>query len=185
MNRLQLEHIIRAAGDIAGDDDIVILGSTAVLAQFTDVPEEIIRSMEADIFPRNKPVMAAVVDGCIGELSPFHQTYGYYAHGVGPETARNLPAGWEKRLVPIRNENTRGITGWAVEIHDLVLGKYVLGREKDLEFNAGIIRRGLVPRENLLERIEHLEAPEDVKDQIRQKIAADFYAVQQRVQGDT
>jgi len=26
MNRLQLEHLIRAAGDIAGDDEIVILG---------------------------------------------------------------------------------------------------------------------------------------------------------------
>jgi hypothetical protein len=100
MNRLQLEHLIRAAGDIAGDDEIVILGSTAVLSQFPDVPEQIIHSVEADIFPKNKPEMATVIDGCIGELSPFHQTYGYYAHGVGPETARNLPTGWDQRLIP-------------------------------------------------------------------------------------
>ena len=52
MNRLQLEHIIRAAGDIAGDDEIVILGSTAVLSQFPEVPEKIIQSIEADIFPK-------------------------------------------------------------------------------------------------------------------------------------
>jgi hypothetical protein len=177
MNRLQLEHIIRAAGDIAGDDEMVILGSTAVLSQFPDVPEYIIRSVEADIFPRNKPSLAAVIDGCIGELSPFHQTYGYYAHGVGPETACNLPSGWEERLVPLCNDNTRGITGWAVEIHDLVLGKYALGREKDLDYNAGIITLGLVSREKLLERIESLAAPDAIKDQIRRKVIADFSAV--------
>jgi len=49
MNRLQLEHIIRAAGDIAGDDEIVILGSTAVLSQFPEVPEKIIHSMKDQI----------------------------------------------------------------------------------------------------------------------------------------
>jgi hypothetical protein len=174
MNRLQLEHIIRAAGDISGDDDIVILGSTAVLSQFPDFPEKIIRSIEADIYPRNKPDLASVIDGCIGELSPFHNTYGYYAHGVGPETARNLPGGWEKRLIPISNENTRGITGWGVEIHDLVIGKFVSGREKDLEFNKAVLEQGLVSVEVLQERIESLEVSEAVKDQIRMKIKADL-----------
>lgn len=178
MNRLQLEHIIRAAGDIAGDDEIVILGSTAVLSQFPEVPEKIIHSIEADIFPRNKPEMAAVIDGCIGELSPFHNTYGYYAHGVGPETALNLPGGWEKRLIPINNDNTRGITGWAVEIHDLVLGKYVSGREKDLEFNKAVFGLGLVFPKKLQERLESLEVSEAMKDQIRMKIKTDFPNIQ-------
>jgi Nucleotidyltransferase of unknown function (DUF6036) len=178
MNRLQLEHLIRAAGDIAGDDEIVILGSTAVLCQFPDFPEKIIQSIEADIFPRNKPNLASVIDGCIGELSPFHNTYGYYAHGVGPETARNLPSGWEQRLIPIRNENTRGITGWGVEIHDLILGKYVSSREKDLDFNKELIERRLVSAEILQERVKHLGVPEEVKDQIRTKIKTDFSPIQ-------
>jgi hypothetical protein len=116
--------------------------------------------------------MAAVIDGCIGELSPFHNTYGYYAHGVGPETAWNLPAGWDQRLIALRNENTRGITGWGVEIHDLVLGKYVSGREKDLWFNTQVIGLGLAFREILQQRLESLEVPEAVKDQIRLKIKA-------------
>ncbi len=174
MNRFQLEHIIRAAGDIAGDDEIVILGSTAVLAQFPDFPGKIIRSIEADIYPRNKPDLASVIDGCIGELSPFHNTYGYYAHGVGPETARNLPGGWEKRLIPVSNENTRGITGWGVEIHDLVIGKFVSGREKDFEFNEAVFGLGLVSQKILQERLESLEVPAAMKDQIRMKIKADF-----------
>jgi hypothetical protein len=174
MNRSQLEHLIRAAGDIAGDDEIVILGSTAVLSQFPEVPAKIIFSIEADVYPKNKPELASVIDGCIGELSPFHQTYGYYAHGVGPETARNLPSGWDQRLIPIRNENTRGITGWGVEIHDLVLGKYASGREKDFRFNAQVIALGLVSKESLLERVGCLEVSEAIKDQIRLKIKADF-----------
>ncbi len=145
---------------------------------FPDVPEQIIHSVEADIFPKNKPEMASVIDGCIGELSPFHQTYGYYAHGVGPETAGNLPAGWEKRLVPVNNENTRGITGWGVEIHDLVLGKYVSARGKDLDFNRQLIRLGLVSKKISLERLESLEVAKGEKERIRRRIKTDFESVQ-------
>jgi hypothetical protein len=147
------------------------------LSQFPDFPENIIQSIEADIFPRNKPEMAAVIDGCIGELSPFHQTYGYYAHGVGPETAGNLPSGWEGRLIPVYNQNTRGITGRAIEVRDLILGKYVSGREKDLVFNTQVIRLGLVSLETLLERMGRMEVPAVTKDRIRAKIKADFSSV--------
>jgi hypothetical protein len=170
MNRSQLEHIIRAAGDISEDDEIIVLGSTAILAQFPNVPPDLLYSMEADIFPKNKPEMAQVIDGCIGELSPFHQTFGYYAHGIGPETAKNLPNGWEQRLIPLRNANTRGITGWCLDINDLVIGKYVSGREKDLEFNLKVIHQGLVSKEILLKRVKLLESPDTMKDQIIQKI---------------
>lgn len=34
MKRSELEHIIRASGEIAGDDEIVIIGSQAILGQF-------------------------------------------------------------------------------------------------------------------------------------------------------
>ena len=37
-----------------------------------------------------------LIDGAIGELSQFHQTFGYYAHGVDQTTA-TLPAGWADR----------------------------------------------------------------------------------------
>lgn len=150
------------------------MGSAAVLGQFPEVPEQVIRSVEADIFPKNKPELATVIDGSIGELSPFHQTFGYYAHGVGPETAGNLPSGWEKRLVALRNENTRGITGWAVEVHDLVLGKYLSGREKDFEFNKQLIALGIISRENLLARVRDWDWQKAVKAQILSKINAHF-----------
>lgn len=39
MTRAQLEHVIRAAATISQDDEIVIIGSQAVLGQFPDAPE--------------------------------------------------------------------------------------------------------------------------------------------------
>ena len=59
-------------------------------------PGELLVSREADVYPQTHPERADLVDGSIGEGSPFEREYGYYAHGVGPETAV-LPAGWEGR----------------------------------------------------------------------------------------
>lgn len=156
MNRAQLEHVIRAAGAITGDNDIVVIGSQSVLGQFPSPPAELCVSMEADVYPRNNPSLADLIDGSIGELSPFHTTFGYYAQGVAPDTAV-LPLGWDQRLVAVINANTHGVTGWCLEIHDLVLSKYVAGREKDLEFVAAVARHGLVDRDELLLRLPTMQ----------------------------
>jgi len=174
MNRLKLEHIIRAAGSIADDKEVVVLGSTSIFAQFPNVSDEFLPSIEADVFPRNKPSMSDAIDGCIGELSPFHKHFGYYAHGVSRETASNLPNGWDTRLIPIHNENTGGVTGWCIEIHDLIAGKYVSGREKDREFLSKVIQKGMVQLATLLERIEVLPVDEPFKESIKTQVERDF-----------
>jgi uncharacterized nucleotidyltransferase DUF6036 len=135
VNRPQLEHIIRAAAGNADTTDIVIIGSQAILGTYPDAPDELLVSMEADVFPRDHPHDSILIDGGLGERSIFHEIFGYYAHGVD-ETTATLPEGWRERLVPIRNENTRGATGWCLEVHDLAVSKLVAGREKDLDFIA-------------------------------------------------
>lgn len=55
MTRVELEHLIRAAATVADDDEIVVIGSHAILGQFPDAPPELLRSMEADVWPRNHP----------------------------------------------------------------------------------------------------------------------------------
>lgn len=172
MNRAQLEHIIRASAAISGDDEIVVIGSQAILGQFPAPPEELTVSVEADVYPKNKPEQADLIDGSIGELSPFHATFGYYAQGVAPETAV-LPAGWESRLVPVRTPNTRGATGWCLEVHDLVLSKYIAGREKDLEFVAAAARHKLVDRDELLRRLATMPVDEARRTLAEQRIRAD------------
>jgi hypothetical protein len=113
MQRHQLEHIIRAAAAITGAERFVIVGSQAVLGQFPEAPAELLVSIEADVFSLRDPADSDLIDGSIGEGSPFHQTFGYYAHGVGAETAV-LPAGWRDLLVPVRNANTGGGSGLCV-----------------------------------------------------------------------
>ncbi len=84
MKRAELEHIIRASADIAADDDIIVLGSQAILGQFPDAPPQLLRSIEADVYPKNHPERWELIDGSIGELSPFHRTFGYYADTSAP-----------------------------------------------------------------------------------------------------
>ena len=103
MQRSELEHIIRASGDVAKDDEIVIIGSQSILGQFPDAPMRLLVSMEADVYPKNHPELADRVDAAIGEGSSFHELHGYYAQGVGPETAV-LPSGWKDRVIIVKNE---------------------------------------------------------------------------------
>lgn len=152
MRRHELEHIIRAAGDIADDEEIIIVGSQSILGTFPDAARQLTFSMEADVFPKNRPERWNLIDGCIGEESPFHQTYHYYAQGVGEETAI-LPKGWRDRLTPICNANTRYITGWCLDVHDLAISKWVAGREKDIEFNLELARQHMITRPTALERL--------------------------------
>ena len=91
------------------------------------------------MFTFRHPADADLIDGSIGEGSPFHQTFGYYAHGVAEETAI-LPAGWKGRLVTVRNANTGIGCGLCLEVHDLAVAKLAAGREKDSSFVAELLR---------------------------------------------
>ncbi len=142
MQRPQLEHVIRAAAGITGATEIVVIGSQAVLGQFPDAPADLLVSIEADVFTFRNPNDADLIDGSIGEGSPFHQTFGYYAHGVAEETAI-LPANWKQRLIKVRNANTGDGCGLCLEVHDLAVAKLVAGREKDCSFVAALLRHKL------------------------------------------
>jgi hypothetical protein len=145
MQRPQLEHVIRAAVAITGANEIVIIGSQAVLGQFPDAPIDLLSSIEADVFTFRNPRDAELIEGSIGEGSPFHQTFGYYAHGVAEETA-TLPAGWKDRLVPVRGPNTGSGCGLCLEVNDLAVAKLVAGREKDVTFVQRLLRHKLASR---------------------------------------
>ena len=63
MTREQLEHIVRAAAHIVDDDELIVVGSQAVLGQFPRAPEALLASNEADVYPKNKPELADLIDG--------------------------------------------------------------------------------------------------------------------------
>ena len=169
MNREQLEHVVRAAADIADDEELVIVGSQAILGQFPNAPAELCVSIDVDLYPKNHPERADLVDGTIGELSPFHETYGYYAHGVSPETAV-LPGGWQARLVAVNGPGTRGATGWCLEVHDLAISKLVAGRDKDFEFLSALARHGLVQPAILRSRLDATAVAKELRTILEQRL---------------
>jgi hypothetical protein len=173
MTRAQLEHVIRAAADIADDDEIVIIGSQSILGAHPNAPAALLVSAEADVYPKNRPERWDLVDGSIGEGSPFHDTYGYYAQGVEEGTA-TLPSGWKARLVLVSNANTRHAKGWCLDPQDLLLAKYFAARDKDHRFTREAARAGIAQRETLLARLDSMPIDDTAKERIRDRVAHDF-----------
>ena len=175
MRRAQFEHVIAAASIISDEREIVVIGSQAILGNVDKPPESMLFSMEADVYPRNDPEKAVDIEGSLGDGSQFQSTYGYYAHGVGPETAK-APAGWEERLVevdiPPRLGQSEGAVALCLETHDLVLAKCVAGRDRDWEFTRDALAADLVQIGELIRRIEDLPVPVSDRKRIRSVLAA-------------
>lgn len=156
MRRHELEHLIRAAAAITDQNEIMIVGSQSILGAVPLAPDVLLQSMEADFYPLHYPELSDLIDGAIGELSPFHDRFGYYAQGVGPTTAI-LPLGWKDRLVKIQNQNTDLKIGLCLEPHDLAASKLAAGRDKDWLFVRALLAHKIVYKVILLERIHTLK----------------------------
>jgi hypothetical protein len=175
MNRADFEHLMAAAAEVADEEELIVIGSQAILGSHPDAPDGLLLSMEADIYPRAAPEKAEQIDGALGDGSMFHSQYGYYAHGVGPTTAQ-APAGWMERLVPVaippRPGASRTTTALCMEVHDLVLAKLAAGRERDWEFARICVRHRLCDRELLLARCDDLPLAPDRRAYIARLLEA-------------
>jgi uncharacterized nucleotidyltransferase DUF6036 len=170
VRRVELEHVIRAAAEVAEDHELVIVGSQAILGQFPDAPDSMLVSREADIYPKNRPERADEIDGSLGDGSYFDSSFGYYAHAVGPETAK-APKGWQERLIRVQSEDTGDAIGWCLEVHDLILSKCAAGRERDWDFAREALRHNLVDPKELQRRAADLPlSPADIES-IQQMLA--------------
>ena len=166
MTREQLEHAIRAACDVSNDTELWIFGSQALLGEYPDAPENLRASIEVDVQPKNRPETVDLIDGALGELSMFHQTHGFYVHGISIDSAI-LPEGWEHRAKPIKDPiTTRGNTGWCVEIHDLAASKLAAYREKDREFVRLLLIEKLIDKKVFAERIGALNKNKQLKERL-------------------
>lgn len=169
MKREQFAHTVRAAGAILGANEVLVIGSQAIHASYDGTIPEAQRSIETDISALKDPdgSKADLIDGSIGELSQFQETFGYYAQGVTPKTAV-LPEGWRKRLVPFLTPVTNGVTALCLEPHDLWISKAVAGRPKDIEFCKALMERKLVNAKTLQARLEKVRG---LKPEVRAAVA--------------
>jgi hypothetical protein len=155
VTRKELEHAIRAACDVADETEVYVFGSQAILGQFPDASAALRMSAEADIAPKNFPERADVIDGALGELSMFHDTHGFYVHGLDISAA-TLPAGWEQRAIRVQTSATRQNIGWCLEGHDLAASKLAAFRDKDREFVRVLIAERMVSPKEVAKRIRML-----------------------------
>ena len=172
MNKRQLDHVLRAAGRITGEKQFLIIGSQSLHGKYPDLPDDIVRSAEVDLIAKKNIDRTEWLD-VIGQDSPFHESFGYYADPVDDGTA-TLPKGWRGRLVNLPPGDTEGVKGLCLDPHDLAIAKYVAHREKDLIFTRELARRGIVMRERLLALLEQTPINEEVRERIRGYIRRDF-----------
>ena len=166
MQRSRLEHLIRAAAEVTNQYEFVVIGSQSILGAIPVPPPECAVSMEADIYPLQAPELADLIDGAIGELSFFHEHFGYYAQGVGPQTAR-LPRGWQSRLVRLQSQATNGRVGYCLAPVDLLVSKACAQREKDKVFNRALFAHGVVSQADAIARAGDLEDPAEAASAAR------------------
>lgn len=154
MTRDQVEHVLRAAAAITRESSFVVLGSQSILFAYPDAPDELCASRELDLYPAMAPELADLIDGAIGALSQFDETFGYYADGVGPDTA-TLPPDWMSRagLYYIGE-----LTAVCPEVHDLAVSKCAAGRDKDAEYVRVLLQKKMIDAKTLESRIATLDA---------------------------
>lgn len=95
MTKQQLDHVLRAAGRITGARQFVIVGSQALHGKHPDLPDQILGSAEVDLIAKDDVSRTDLLNA-IGQDSPLHVTFGYYADPVDEATAV-LPRGCAAR----------------------------------------------------------------------------------------
>lgn len=171
MKRTELAHLLRSASHVAESDDVIVFGSQSILGSYDEdeLPAPATASMEADIgfIDDEDRRKADAVEGAIGELSLFHQTYGYYAEGIHRDTAV-LPEGWESRVVRWNLTSDHPARSRFLDKHDLAIAKLVAGREKDIRFVSALIDAGLLDIDTLTARETQL--PHTVHRHVRGRV---------------
>lgn len=156
MKRDDLEHVLRAAGAITGVSTWVIVGSQAILGGVPNAPRELLVSQEVDLYAPGDEAASDLVDGSIGEKSPFHESFGYYAHGVGQDTAI-LPSRWRERAIAIQSPSTGGVIRICPEPNDLAISKLAAWREKDQEFVRLLVQGEIVSLDEIRARLDEVD----------------------------
>ncbi len=154
MQRSELAHVLRASAAIADETSFVLIGSQAILLLVDEPPTELLRSTEIDLYPALHPEKSNLIDGAIGALSTFHDTFGYHADGVGPESA-SLPKDWMDRAV---FTYLGEVTAICPDLYDLAASKCAAGRPKDADYVRVLLQHQLVTLDILIERIGLLDA---------------------------
>jgi hypothetical protein len=174
LRRAGVDHLLRAAAAITGARRFVLFGTGAAIATQPRLPLAMMLTPELDLYAEDAadPAgMSDLLDAAIGEQSVFHRTFGYYADGVGPETAI-LPRGWRDRAIPYTTPAAPDVTAICPGLPDLAVSKLCAGREKDRDWLRAAFGAGLLTPESVTALLPALDDPRAPPEPVlRQRLA--------------
>lgn len=141
----ELEHLARAAADLAGVRRVLIVGSQAILGSWkpAELPSATHASIEADIAVLEdlRGSSLADIEVTLGYMSDFHRHNDYYADAVDLAEL-TLPIGWEGRVVHAvsRLGNGDPLDIYFLHPEDLCAAKLGAGRPQDRRFVQALTR---------------------------------------------
>jgi hypothetical protein len=153
-----LEHLVGAAAAVI-DEELIVVGSQAILGEHPDAPKELLFSGSVDLLPASgDPRKSEILNEALGEFSFFRNNFGCYAKGV-ETSALTLPEGWRGRLARIRNTD-KACGGGCLETHDLAVSKLIAGRVEDFEFVSALLRHEMIDLALIRERLATVDQDE-------------------------
>lgn len=169
MDRDKIGYLLAEAKRCINHREYVIIGSLSVLGRLAYPPDEMIHSIDVDLFPRLDPSRASEVASCLGLDSDFARKYGYYADAVSP-VLPSLPEHWEERL--LRIDFPDGIVAWFLEPHDAAISKYARGEPRDRDWIKSGLKHGILNidtisarmRETIMEEDEYIRAAQAIEE---------------------
>lgn len=76
--------------------------------------------------------------------------------------------------MPVNNENTNGITGLCLEVHDLAISKLVANRSKDAAFVSTLVCHEMISHGTMLQRLSETDLTDPERSRINLRIDSMF-----------
>ena len=142
MNLDALFDLLRAARELCGHREYVVVGSLSVLglAEVAAIPADMTVSIDADCYTKSDPARIFDLQDALGEGSSYHRAHGIYLDPVSPKLP-TLPDGWEQRLIRLLRDD---LIASFLEPNDAAISKLARGEPRDLRWVQAGLKAGIV-----------------------------------------
>jgi hypothetical protein len=160
-----IDHLLRAAANITGQNKFVLVVSAAVIVRrrvrHKNMPADMMMTPEVDIYaPQADDIesISEMIDANIGQGSRFHDEFGYYGDGVSATTAK-MPSDWQVRAVEYRGAGCPDVVAVVPEENDVALAKLAAWRDKDQDWLGQGVKYGVLSLKTMITRLDRMPEP--------------------------
>lgn len=154
MTLASLQHLVSEVRALAGDCQVIVLGSASLLASFPELGDSsgpLTVTYDADLCPQPfDETTALMIHESLGESGAFHLRHGYHADVLRDTIFETLPPGWRDRLISV--PGCQGV--FALDPHDLAATKLLVGRDKDIALVRHLGHTGRLSRQLVGQRLD-------------------------------